>query len=291
MTSSEYFVPVLFTSDYSYSSCTTGIFSMTIAKGEDLFRHRSTNSQLLDVMAFPFFSIIFSLLGTAVYTAAWQPTARTGKGRIASQVWKRDSILLFASPASTTKSLDDALLQLLSRARVLGPVGCFCTVEEQKEVLDLARMLGAITESSDLKTNRILQPARNLELRGTMHDLVYSAATGTSSGRLFGPVYGIVQQIFADDDSSTFRNSVKLGPLKLTLQAKAEAMDDDKTKVTFETITATLFGNQLFHKSINGGGVWNYLFAGTLQNDDGSQSLIRVMEAPSLFVLEHKIAK
>jgi len=238
-----------------------------------------------------FHSVSLLLLTAVAYTSAWMPTARTCSGRIASQVWNRKSIILFAYQQSTTTSLDDVLLQFLLRARELGPVGCFRTVEEQKEVLDLAPMLGTVTESSDKKTNRILQPARNLELRGTMHDLVYSAATGSSSGRLFGPIYGKVQQIFVDDDSSTFRNSVELGPLKLTLQAKAEAMDDDKTKVTFETITATLFGNQLFQNSITGEGLWIYLFAGTFQNDDGSKSLIRVMEAPSLFVLEHRIVE
>ena len=107
----------------------------------------------------------------------------------------------------------EAVLSLLRQARVLGPVGTFRSSEEQKALLEQALALKPLSDSKPSRT----------PLEG-IHDLVYSAAPGGSSGKLFGPIYGKVTQEFPDE--IRFINSVQLGPVKLGLRAERQVKDD-----------------------------------------------------------------
>jgi hypothetical protein len=171
----------------------------------------------------------------------------------------------------TTSLLVQSLLRL---GRQYGPVGDRQPQDVRDRISEIARRLPKSTTAA---------PAR-YPLTGT-HDLVYSSAEGFSSGKL-GPFDGIVQQEFIDD--ITFRNSVRLGPLTLTLTATREIRDDETIIVTFRSTTARLFEQTIVSRPITGGGVWKILFTGTIvdEDDDRRTKLVRVLEAPSLFVLE-----
>jgi hypothetical protein len=131
------------------------------------------------------------------------------------------------------------------------------------------------------------KPARR-KLKG-VHTLCYSASPGASSGRLFGPFYGKVKQTFLDDD--TFINSVEWGPLKISLRANCKPKDDTTNIVTFQETSIQLFGQTLLTKELKGSGTWKYLFMGEVEDttDGGTCKLIRVMETPSLFVIEQPL--
>jgi len=131
--------------------------------------------------------------------------------------------------------------------------------------------------------------AARIPLEG-IHSLVYSAAPGGSSGKLFGPVYGKVQQEFVDQE--IFINSVQLGPLKIALQAKRKIMNDTSIKVTFLKSSVSVFGNNVVEKELaeTSGGVWKYLFCDTITDVDGTKKLLRIMETPSLFVIEQPLS-
>ena len=182
------------------------------------------------------------------------------------------------TPATkTTKEERDArILAFVEKARSLGPVGVFCTEEQQEELLQEARALAPLSDPF---------PAKK-PLFG-FHDLVYSAAPGGSSGKI-GPFAGKVRQEFTDD--ATFFNSVQLGPLQIALRAERTILDKKRIRVTFRETTVSLLGNPLSSKEItNSGGVWNYIFAGEITQEDGRRKLIRVMETPSLFIIEQDL--
>lgn len=130
------------------------------------------------------------------------------------------------------------------------------------------------------------KPARR-KLKG-VHTLCYSAAPGASSGRLVGPFYGKVKQTFLED-GNTFINSVEWGPFKISLRANCKTKDDTTNIVTFQETSVQLFGQTLLKKELKGGGSWNYLFMGEVQDTDGTCKLVRVMETPSLFVIEQPV--
>jgi hypothetical protein len=168
---------------------------------------------------------------------------------------------------------NEKVQNFLQAALEVGQVGSLASEEEQARMEDLA---AEVTPFSDAK------PAK-FPLTGE-HRLVYSAAPGASSGRVFGNVVGKVSQYFEDDE--IFYNRVAFGPLLISLKAKREIKNDSNIKVSFLETTISLFGKTLSQKEIGGGGVWKVKFVGKVQDKDGNEKLVRVMETPSLFVLE-----
>ena len=166
--------------------------------------------------------------------------------------------------------------EVLALSRTIGPVGVFASVQDQQSLEQLALSLKPFSDKNP--TQR--------QLRGR-HSLVYSAAPGGSSGRLAGPLYGTVTQEFIDDDS--FINSVQFGPLEISLRATKTSPSNQKNLVQFRQTTVRLFGQTVLQKDIRGGGVWDYLFIGEITDTDGTVKLVRVMKAPSLFVLEQPL--
>lgn len=178
---------------------------------------------------------------------------------------------------STNKADRDALvLDLLQKAAEVGQVGSLATEEERESLEALAEKVIPYSDPN---------PAR-FPLKGE-HRLVYSAAPGASSGRVFGNVIGKVSQLFATDE--IFFNRVSFGPLMIALQAKREIKNDSTIKVSFLETTFSLFGKEFSKKQAGGGGVWKCRFIGKIQDTDGSEKLIRIMETPSLFILEQPL--
>ena len=184
---------------------------------------------------------------------------------------------LTATKRTDVKS-DPVIDDLLSVSRKIGPVGSLATEEQREQVNEIAQQLRNIKGDA--------QPAK-APLRGT-HDLLYSAAPGGSSGRLFGPVYGKVTQEFLDDNE-TFINAVKIGPVEISLQAQRVVKDGMTNVVKFRKSRVKVFGNTVVEKDISGGGTWKYLFMGKVEGPDGKKRLLRVMETPSLFIIEQPI--
>lgn len=181
----------------------------------------------------------------------------------------------FATEPSTRR--DETVLDFLEQARFIGPVGILLSEQEQEALVSAAK-----TEVAPLSDKK---PART-PLSG-LHKLVYSAAPGGSNGKI-GPFVGKVTQEFVDD--ITFINAVSFGPLKIALRAEREVKSDTAIKVTFRETTVTLFGNKVTSKMIeNSGGVWKYLFSGVVTSPNGRQKLVRIMQTPSLFVLEQDL--
>lgn len=165
---------------------------------------------------------------------------------------------------------------LLQEAQKVGQVGSLKGEEEQARMEELASALNGMGES---------KPAR-VPLSGE-HQLVYSAAPGASSGRVFGNVVGKVSQYFPDDEF--FYNRVRLGPLEISLKAKREIKNDSIIKVSFLQMAISLFGKTVKESDMGGGGVWKVKFAGKVQDANGKEKFVRVMETPSLFVLEQPL--
>jgi hypothetical protein len=183
---------------------------------------------------------------------------------------------LFKPPASKTNR-NENVLELLSQAKQIGQVGSMASEEERSSMTNLAQ---AVEKSSDLK------PAR-YPLEG-IHNLVYSAAPGGSSGKV-GPAVGKVTQVFEDDE--IFYNNVQLGPLMISLKAKREIKSNTAIKVTFLQMTFTVFGQKVMQQELptTSGGVWKVKFVGKIKDENGKEKLVRVMETPSLFVLEQAL--
>jgi len=179
---------------------------------------------------------------------------------------------------STVTDRDVLVQDLLNAARNVGQVGSLASEEDQEMLLSLAKKLVDVSDS---------KPAQ-VKLRG-VHDLVYSAAPGGSSGRLVGPFYGNVQQTFLNDNDGTFINSVEFGPLKIALRANCQNKNETVNAVAFQETTVSLFGNEVVKKKVAGGGTWKYLFLGEVEDTDGSKKLVRVMETPSLFIIEQPV--
>ena len=204
------------------------------------------------------FTLAWALFAVCAHGFSVFPTLTAGKGAAVSN--------------------DQAVEDLLSVARKVGPVGSLASEEERGQVMELAKSLLSVKGDSS--------PAK-APLRG-VHDLVYSAAPGGSSGRLFGPVYGKVTQEFLDDNE-TFINAVKIGPIEISLQAQRIVKDDRTNVVKFRKSRVKVFGNTVVEKDISGGGTWKYLYMGKVKGEDGKLRLVRVMETPSLFVIEQPL--
>ena len=200
--------------------------------------------------------------------------------------------------AELDRKLDD-LMDAISEA---GPVGSLASKEDQQRIQTL---------SESLKPYSIRNPA-NFPLKGEFK-LLYSSTSGSSSGRFFGtPIFGKVKQVILDDD--IFQNSVQLGPLEMTVKAKRQIMNHHELKITLLEGAVSLFHIPLLQKDIintgdrnssNGGssndkriGSWKYIFLGTRttttttkKGQDGKKQrkLIRIMQAPNLFILEQDL--
>lgn len=165
---------------------------------------------------------------------------------------------------------------LLAKAADVGQVGSLATEEERAELESLADKVIPYTDP---------KPAL-FPLEGE-HRLVYSAAAGASSGRIFGNVVGKVTQFFETDQ--IFYNRVSFGPLMIALQAKRDIKNSSTIKVSFLETTFSLFGNAFSKKQAGGGGVWKCRFVGKIEDANGKEKLVRIMETPSLFVLEQPL--
>lgn len=192
--------------------------------------------------------------------------------------------LAFLTPGDQTSSETSGLRNekvnaLLQTAKEVGQVGSLASEEDQARMEELAAAVVPFSESK--------RPAK-LPLTGE-HKLVYSAAPGASSGRVFGNVVGKVSQLFESDE--IFYNRVALGPLQIALRAKREVKNDETIKVSFLKTTFSLFGQKIREGDVGGGGVWKVKFVGTVDDEErpGKKKLVRVMETPSLFILEQEL--
>ena len=136
---------------------------------------------------------------------------------------------------------NDKVLKVLDTAGSVGQVGYLASEEEQQLMEDVTEVTFPFSES---------KPAR-IPLTGE-HKLIYSAAEGASSGRVFGNVVGKVSQLFESDE--IFYNKVKFGPLEISLRAKREIMNDSTIKVSFLETSFNLFGRTLKKGVVGGGG-------------------------------------
>ncbi|VEU41621.1 unnamed protein product [Pseudo-nitzschia multistriata] len=181
-----------------------------------------------------------------------------------------------ASSSVSVEDRNEKLSKVLSTAENIGQVGYLASEEDQLLMEEVAKE--AIPFSLD-------KPGR-FQLKGE-HQLVYSAAEGASSGRVFGNVVGKVSQLFEDDE--TFYNRVRFGPLEISLRAKREIKNDSTIKVTFLETSFNLFGKTLKKGEVSGGGVWKVKFVGEVEDEKGGKKLVRIMETPSLFILEQDL--
>ena len=175
--------------------------------------------------------------------------------------------------------IDEKVEALLNAISEIGQVGSLASEEDQTRIKSLAL---DVVESNPSPEQ---SPAR-FTLQGE-HTLLYSAAPGGSSGRLFGNVVGKVTQWFEDDE--IFYNRVTFGPVRIALKARREIKNDTNIKVTFLETSIYLFGNRVVQKEINGGGVWKCKFVGKVQDKNGANKLLRIMETPSLFIIEQPL--
>lgn len=195
----------------------------------------------------------------------------------------------FSAPASsldTQNGRSENLIQeLLDMARRLGPVGIRNSVEDQETILNLALSLQQRTleENASSALN-----FTDVTLTG-VHELIYSAAPGGSSGKI-GPLDGKVTQNFVN--ATTFINAVDLGPLRIALTASRKIKDETTIAVRFHSTTVSLFGVPIVTKSVGGGGIWKILFTGVVDDKNDKEHpnrLLRVLQTPSLVIIEQKI--
>ena len=169
------------------------------------------------------------------------------------------------------------LQKFLNRCTELGQVGSKCSDEERAEVTALARKLA---------TYSLPSPAK-IPFTG-IYRLVHTHSQGASSGAIGPYIVGKVTQEFAD--GAKFINAVQVGPLKISLFARRKTMDNNRVRVTFEESTVQLLGLEISRSEAKGQGVWKYLFVGEFYDEKVKETkLIRIIEAPSLFVLEQTL--
>jgi hypothetical protein len=149
--------------------------------------------------------------------------------------------LQLVSKSDSLAERNDKILKVLGTAGVVGQVGSLASEEEQELMEEVAEDIVSLSES---------KPAR-IPLTGE-HRLIYSAAKGASSGRVFGNVVGKVSQFFEDEE--IFYNRVNFGPLQIALRAKREIMNDSTIKVSFVETSFNLFGRTLKKADTGGGG-------------------------------------
>lgn len=200
-----------------------------------------------------------------------------------------------SSNDSKKSQIDDTIQDLLDTARRLGPVGVRNTIEEQERIQSIVTQL-----KQQLEHDRSISGVDNanytdIPLVG-VHDLIYSAAPGGSSGKIGPYFYGKVTQTFVNE--TTFMNAVDFGPLNIALTATRHIKDSTTFIVKFQSTTISLFDIPLIEKSIRGtGGVWKLIYTGIVHDEnivmkDGNKKriLLRIMETPSLFIIEHDLS-
>jgi hypothetical protein len=207
---------------------------------------------------------------TALWSELEAPIERT------SSAWSSDAKAL---------RMDNLIQDLLDMARNMGPVGIRNSVEDQEKIQNLVTLLRQRTlEDNDSSALNFT----NVALTG-VHDLVYSAAPGGSSGKI-GPFDGKVTQTFVN--ATTFINAVDLGPLRIALTASRKIKDETTIAVRFHSTTVSFFGIPIVTKAVGGGGIWNILYTGVVHDMNDTEHpkrLLRVMQTPSLFIIEQKI--
>lgn len=166
--------------------------------------------------------------------------------------------------------------ELLMEASKVGQVGSLASDEERNKLQTMVDKIIPLSDPSPAKFPLIGQ-----------HRLVYSAAPGASSGRVIGSLVGKVTQLFETEE--IFYNRVAFGPLMIALQAKREIKNSSTIKVSFLETSFSLFGKVFSKKTAGGGGIWKCRFVGKIKDVDGSEKIIRIMETPSLFILEQKL--
>ena len=187
--------------------------------------------------------------------------------------------------------MHDTIQEILSTARRLGPVGVLNTIEDQERIQKLVTQLKQQLKNDDMDNSNYTA----IPLVG-VHDLIYSAAPGGSSGKIGPYFYGKVTQTFVNE--TTFKNAVDFGPFNIALTATRHVKDNTSFIVKFQSTTISLFGIPLIEKSIRGtGGVWKLIYTGIVHDEnivmnDGNkkQILLRIMETPSLFIIEHDVS-
>ena len=191
---------------------------------------------------------------------------------------RNGSHLLWSVTASTqdagvTISARDKIAErLLVAVAEAGQVGSKATEAQIDSVKALADELTSYSERN---------PSR-VPLVG-VHSLLYSMSPGGSSGAL-GPFIGRVTQTFPDD--KRFINAVRLGPLQIKLHAEREEIDGQRIRVKFLETSVEIFGAEVVRKETKGAGIWKNTFVGYIRGKDNSEKLLRVMETPSLFIIE-----
>lgn len=193
-----------------------------------------------------------------------------------AKIFHASQLQLQASTSGAVTDGNGKILKVLSTAGTVGTVGYLASEDDQRMMEEVAEEVIPLS---------VEKPAR-VPLTGE-HKLVYSAAEGASSGRVFGNVVGKVSQLFENDE--IFYNRVDFGPLQISLRAKREIMNDSTIKVSFLETSFNLFGQTLKKSEVKGGGVWKMKFVGKVKDENGKEKLVRIMDTPSLFVLEQEL--
>jgi hypothetical protein len=199
--------------------------------------------------------------------------------------FRRQPVRLLATVASksqTSTTRDEAVCKVLDLARQLGPIGATQSAEDQDRILIAAKALKEFSDEKPARQKLGVSPGE------PPHCLVYSSSPGGSSGQLFGNVHGKVTQVF---NEMKLVNAVELGPLKISLQADLTVKDDWNNKVAFKQTAVQLFGQTVVEKTMKGGGMWKYLFAGVVQDSNGRLQRVRIMETPSLFIISQDVTE
>jgi hypothetical protein len=161
----------------------------------------------------------------------------------------------------------DPVMQVIAEARRLGPGANDRTHDEKEAFWSQAKSLRSLSKP---------KPAR-IDFTG-VHERLYSVSPGKKRGS--------IRQVFRD--SSTLVNSVRLGPLGVSVTAMVKPIDDWTSEIRFQRMTYKLFGIPLYCKRVDSAapaGTWKYLSVGEFVDNDGKRKLLRVMETPSLFLL------